>query len=191
MKIKGLLTAALLLPFCVTPSYAEEQVETPAVESATEPETSAQAEAPAPPQPEAPAPPQAAAPALPPKLSLVDADQDGKISRDELVAFIVKRAKERIAEKAGRLDTDGDKCLSKAELKGKNKLKVRFDDVDSDKDGKISREEAVAFVKKRADERAAKLFLKIDSNKDGFITADEVKKKTENKVEESAEEEDL
>lgn len=183
MKFKYLLTVTLSLPFFTFVSYAEEPPVTPEPTSETvSPETSAQTESQA---------PQAEAPALPPRLSVIDTDQDGRVSREELVTFITKRAKERFAEKARRLDADGDKCLSKEELKGKNKLKVRFDDVDSDKDGKISRNEAIAFVQKKAEERTAKLFQKIDLNKDGFVTADEIKKKTENKVEETAEEEDL
>ncbi len=180
MKIKGLLTTALFLPFFVTLSYAGEQITTPSAppaETASSPETSAQADG----------------PALPPKLSPIDADQDRKISRDELVAFIIKKAKERTAEKAKRLDTDGDKCLSKEEVKGKNKLNVRFDDVDANKDGKLSKDEAVAFVQKKAGERATKLFHKMDKNGDGFVTGDELKhpQKEEEKVEETLQEEDM
>lgn len=175
MKIKGLLTTTLLVPFLVTLSYADEQTAAPSAEIAIAPETSAQA----------------AAPALPPKLVPLDADRNGKISRDELVSCVTKKAKEKITEKAKKLDTDGDKYLSKEELQGKNKLNARFDDIDTDKDGKLSREETLAFVQKRADERAAKLFLNLDSNKDGSITVDEIKKKTTNTIEETTAEDDL
>lgn len=173
--IKGLLTSTLFLPFFIMLCHAESQVTVPAPTTVSG------------------LPPHAETPALPPRLAAVDANQDVKVSKDELVAFVVKKAEEKIIEKAGRLDTNGDKCLSKEELKGKNKTKVRFDDVDVNKDGKLSRDEAVAFVQKKAEERATKLFQKMDKNGDGFITGDELKhpKKEEEKVEETLQEEDM
>ena len=176
--IKGLLSSTLFLPFFVTLCYAESQVTAPAPTIVSGLPPSA---------------PHAETPVLPPRLAAVDANQDIKVSKDELVAFVVKKAEEKIIEKAGRLDTNGDKCLSKEELKGKNKTKVRFDDVDANKDGMLSKDEAVAFVQKKAEERATKLFQKMDKNGDGFITGDELKhpKKEEDKVEETLQEEDM
>lgn len=176
--IKALLSSTLFLPFLVTLCYAESQVTATAPTTAPDLPSSA---------------PHAEMPALPPRLAAADANQDMKVSKDELVAFVVKKAEEKIIEKAGRLDTNGDKCLSKEELKGKNKTKVRFDDVDTNKDGKISKDEAIAFIQKKAEERATKLFQKMDKNGDGFITGDELKhpQKEEEKVEETLQEEDM
>lgn len=43
-----------------------------------------------------------------------------------------------------------------------------MEEVDTNKDGKVSKEESLAFAEKR--------FEKMDANKDGFITKDEIKK---------------
>ncbi|VGO19746.1 EF-hand domain-containing protein [Pontiella sulfatireligans] len=65
---------------------------------------------------------------------------------------------------------------------------------DTDKDGKVSKEEFLALAKKNAEKkgieynqkRAENIFAKKDTNKDGFLTADDVVKKTAPKKEKGA-----
>ncbi len=75
----------------------------------------------------------------------LDANRDGNLSREELVAAKAFQAGRRGGAKGERLralDTDGDQQLSRAELGDKHpKLAADFDHFDSNRDGKLSREE--------------------------------------------------
>jgi hypothetical protein len=83
------------------------------------------------------------------QLEGADADGDGLISRDEIVAHLTKRAAERIATRADRMiahhDSDGDGMLSTDEVKAAHGGRM-FERLDADGDGAISRGE---FAKMR------------------------------------------
>lgn len=74
----------------------------------------------------------------------MDANRDGKISRTELQQGRGERMRGR-GDRGGRmkaLDTDGDQQLSRAEIGDKlPRLAADFDRLDSNRDGKLSREE--------------------------------------------------
>jgi Ca2+-binding EF-hand superfamily protein len=87
-------------------------------------------------------------PGLAAHFEKADANQDGKISKDELHAGR-KRMQEQHNQHAQRFtsaDKDGDGALTKAEAEaGKlTKLVERFDQLDTNKDGKIESDEVHA-----------------------------------------------
>lgn len=75
----------------------------------------------------------------------VDANKDGKLSVDELAAMHLKAmtdaAKSMAQRMVDRLDTDGDGMLSAAELIGQPMPTNMFDTLDTNKDGLIDQAE--------------------------------------------------
>ena len=101
------------------------------------------------------------------RLKAADTNADGLISKSEAAAL------PRIAERFDQIDANRDGQVSFEELRafhashrgghGKKMLKM----VDTDKDGKVSKAEALAA--------AAARFDRADANKDGFLTVEEMK----------------
>ena len=79
------------------------------------------------------------------KVAAVDANADGKLSADELAAMHLKAmtdaAKTMADRMIERLDTDGDKLLSAAELADRPLPADLFDRIDSNGDGFIDQSE--------------------------------------------------
>jgi Ca2+-binding EF-hand superfamily protein len=77
----------------------------------------------------------------------IDANRDGKLSRTEMEQARGQRREhgERFREQRERmrsLDTDGDQQLSRAEIGDQMpRLAANFDNLDSNRDGKLSRDE--------------------------------------------------
>lgn len=125
----------------------------------------------------------------------LDANNDGKISSDELLQQPfgdTERKKARFAKMdtnqdgsvtleefhQGKLDKGGYFMKHLHGMNGKcndqqSCLKVRFDNLDADKDGKISRTEFVHNVP---------LFSNFDANNDGVITREEIMQHFQNKT---------
>lgn len=112
---------------------------------------------------------------LSPKFVAADANKDEKLSKDEVVAFVVNRAGKRGEELFQKLDANGDSSVTKDEAKEKKMQKMGLINADTSNDGKLSKDEVVAFLEKRAEERAGKRFLQVDRNADGFVTPEEAK----------------
>ena len=101
------------------------------------------------------------------RLKAADTNADGLISKSEAAAL------PRIAERFDQIDANRDGQVSFEELRafhashrgghGKKMLHM----VDADKDGKVSKAEALAA--------AAARFDRADANKDGFLTEEELK----------------
>lgn len=97
------------------------------------------------------------------RLRAADTNADGLLSRTEAAAL------PRIAERFDAIDANRDGQVSFEELRGA-RHKARGERflarLDADKDGKVSKAEALA--------KATERFDRVDANKDGFITADEI-----------------
>ncbi|MDK3019540.1 CREC-EF hand family protein [Pseudodonghicola flavimaris] len=72
-----------------------------------------------------------------------------------------------------QLDSNGDGQITKDEMQAR--AKARFDALDTDGNGTLSQEELGAPARKFADERTARRFQMLDENGDGAISAEEMK----------------
>ena len=125
-----------------------------------------------------------------PKFAAADADKDGKLSKDEIVACAKKKADKKAEELFKKLDTNGDASLTKDELKEKKSQKIALN-ADANGDGKLAKDELVAFTEKRSEEGVSKKFQQVDKDGDGFVTSDEVQQaKSKTKEKPKDEEED-
>jgi Ca2+-binding EF-hand superfamily protein len=90
----------------------------------------------------------AAAPRLSEKFSEIDADKDGRIGQSELKAY-AKTHRGKKADKQGgkqfqEMDSNHDGVISREESAQNKKLAKRFDAADTNRDGSVSPEEAAA-----------------------------------------------
>jgi Ca2+-binding EF-hand superfamily protein len=96
----------------------------------------------------------------------IDANKDGQISPEELRA-----ARQAMASaKGGKRDGDGDGRISREEAAKMPHLAKKFDALDTNKDGYLTRDEMRAA---RAEHMKMR-FDSIDSDKDGFLSRAEV-----------------
>lgn len=123
---------------------------------------------------------------LSPRFVAADANKDEKLSKDEVVAFVVNRAEKRGEELFQKLDANNDSSVTKDEAKGKKMQKMGLINADTSNDGKLSKDEVVAFLEKKAEERAGKRFLQVDINADGFVTPEEAKQAKQKEKEKEA-----
>jgi Ca2+-binding EF-hand superfamily protein len=107
-------------------------------------------------------------------LAAYDANKDGKLDERERATMHQARMDERFAE----LDTDKNGSLSRAEANQPCGLANRFDAIDADKNGTVTLAEIQASMKKMAREthkRAAERFKAADTDNDGSLTREEAK----------------
>lgn len=122
----------------------------------------------------------AKAPRLAAKFAELDADKDGKLTRQEMPNRGDRKHGGRDGHgprgQGGRdfmakLDTNKDSRLSRAEATaGEGKWASRFDQMDANKDGFIDRVDHEARAKQRTDE----WFARADTDKDGKLSRAEV-----------------
>ncbi|WP_417211527.1 EF-hand domain-containing protein [Antarctobacter sp.] len=99
----------------------------------------------------------------------IDADKDGKITKDEMEAFRTARFE--------AADTDGDGKLSQDEMTAARdarrveRMKTMVDRLDTDGDGLLSAEELAAGGPKRGPDA---MFDRLDADKDGALTMEEM-----------------
>jgi Ca2+-binding EF-hand superfamily protein len=89
----------------------------------------------------------------------IDVNNDGKISKEEYNAAVIKTF--------NKYDKNKDGFLTKEEIKAIRKIDTQkfLKEVDKNKDGKISKEEFIEAAEKR--------FKLLDKNNDGFISQQE------------------
>lgn len=75
------------------------------------------------------------------------------------------------------VDTNGDGKLSRSELEAHGAK--RFAEADANNDGKLTKDEFVAKGKERAEKRFEKMLSKKDADGDGALSADEMKPSAE------------
>jgi Ca2+-binding EF-hand superfamily protein len=98
-----------------------------------------------------------------------DADKDGRITREELVAYRTKQFSDADANKDGVLDS-AELAAAMAARMAKN-IEARFAAFDKNKDGKLTLDETPGRAKRR--------FFRADANHDGALSVDEMKKAAE------------
>jgi Ca2+-binding EF-hand superfamily protein len=97
---------------------------------------------------------QRAVPRLTPEFDRIDRNRDGSVSREELTAYLqAGKSRSRaaatesgFAEHFRRADTDSDGSLSRAECeRSLPRLATKFDQIDRDRDGRLTWEELKAW----------------------------------------------
>ncbi len=108
-------------------------------------------------------------PRLAGKFDSLDANKDGKLSKEERPAHKGHRKGGHFARGGDfrdKLDTNKDGKISRDEAKANERLAARFDTADANKDGFLDKADFELRAKQRRDE----FFAKADTNKDGQLS---------------------
>lgn len=98
----------------------------------------------------------------------IDTDQDGRITMQEFEAAM-KGLHRRHHDAMKHLDKDGDGLISHDEAQAAPRLAKHFDEIDTNKNGFLSKDELVAARTRMKDA----IFARIDTDADGRISRDE------------------
>lgn len=124
---------------------------------------------------------------------LIDRDGDGKITRQELEALLIRvgaepPTPEELSMLLSEVDRDGDGCISLEEFGAissvflppacDSELRDAFDFFDTDHDGKITAEELFNVFRAIGDARCTledcrRMISGVDKNQDGFVCFDD------------------
>jgi hypothetical protein len=97
------------------------------------------------------------------RFAKADTNHDGKLSRDEANTYFVT-----IIFESRDLNHDGKLTWEEWNVPGSGRSKARFDAADTNKDGSVSLDEAVAYGRKR--DVYKKEFDEADTNHDGYVS---------------------
>ncbi|MBH1662801.1 EF-hand domain-containing protein [Stenotrophomonas maltophilia] len=79
------------------------------------------------------------------------------------------------AQRPAKLDTNGDGMIDRSEAAANPRLAAKFDELDKNKDGKLSRDELPRWQHGRRGGHGGERWAKLDVNKDGRISREEAK----------------
>lgn len=107
-------------------------------------------------------------------FDVIDADKNGKLSKEELQKFHASvRGKHKAAfeQRFKEADKDGDGALSKSEAETANipGMAAHFDKADANRDGKVTKDE-LQGARKRMHDQQAERFKSADKDGDGALT---------------------
>jgi hypothetical protein len=108
----------------------------------------------------------AKAPRLAEKFDTLDANKDGKLSREEMPRWHGKRHGRGGHERLEKLDVNKDGRISREEAKADPRLAERFDKMDINKDGYLDKTDRELGMKQHRDA----WFAAADTNKDGQLS---------------------
>jgi Ca2+-binding EF-hand superfamily protein len=101
------------------------------------------------------------------EFAKTDRNRDGKLSRDEASDYL---ANTMFASRDA--NEDGNLTWEEWTVPGERQGKARFNAADTNKDGSLSRDEALAYGRNRR--VFGENFRSADTNHDGFVTREEV-----------------
>ncbi|CAK8543134.1 unnamed protein product [Lathyrus sativus] len=124
---------------------------------------------------------------------LIDRDNDGVVSREELEAVLTRLgarppSSEEIEMMLSEVDSDGRGCISVESIMNRigsgsdpnpeEELREAFEVFDTDQDGRISAEELLRVFRAIGDERCTleecrRMIAGVDKNRDGFVCFEE------------------
>ncbi len=112
-----------------------------------------------------------ALPHLAQRFDRIDANKDGQLTAEELIAARKAHSRHDMAQRFKQADSDGDGAVSRAEAeKALPHLAQRFDRVDANKDGRVTLEEVNVARKAAMQAHFEQRFKRADSNSDGKIS---------------------
>ena len=100
------------------------------------------------------------------RFAQADTNHDGKLSRDEANDYFVGQIFD-----SRDLNHDGQLTWDEWNVPGAGRSKAKFNAADTNKDGSLSREEALAYGRQRG--AFDKEFQEADTNHDGYVTQEE------------------
>lgn len=106
-------------------------------------------------------------PRLADRFDTLDANKDGKLSKEERPAHKGhRRGGHAHGDFRGKLDANKDGRISRDEAKTNERFAARFDTADANKDGFLDK----ADFEQRAKQRRDEFFARADTNKDGQLS---------------------
>ena len=100
------------------------------------------------------------------RFAQADTNHDGKLSRNEANDYFVGQIFD-----SRDLNHDGQLTWDEWNVPGAGRSKAKFNAADTNKDGTLSREEALAYGRQRG--AFDKEFEEADTNRDGYVTREE------------------
>jgi Ca2+-binding EF-hand superfamily protein len=99
------------------------------------------------------------------RFSLADLDQDGTITRAELLGEVSRVVQRQVAQRFGKLDRNRDGRVARSEVPSMDAQ--RFARFDLNRDGVFTQSELGVVMGVQVTERVEQLFVQLDADQDG------------------------